>query len=71
MKAFEPIVLEYEPYAVLVVGTDPARITEGYKQALNGYLRNFEIPPLWDGHAAERIVDILLDKLWGSKIVET
>jgi len=54
-----------------VVGTDPARITEGYKQALNGHLRNFEIPPLWDGHAAERIVDILLDKLWGSKIVET
>ena len=54
-----------------VVGTDPARVTEGYKQALNGYLRNFKIHPLWDGHAAERIVDILLDKLWGSKIVET
>ncbi len=54
-----------------VVGSDPVRITEGYKQALNGHLRNFEIPPLWDGHAAERIVDILLDKLGGSKIVET
>ena len=54
-----------------VVGTDPARITEGYRQALNGHLRNFEIPPLWEGHTAERIVDILLDKLWGSKIVET
>jgi len=54
-----------------VVGTDPARIREGYKQALNGHLQNIEIPPLWDGHAAERIVDILLDKLCGSKIVET
>ncbi len=54
-----------------VVGTDPARITEGYKQVLNGHLRNFEIPPLWNGHTAKRIVDILLDKLRGSKIVET
>jgi len=54
-----------------VVGTDLARITEGYKQALNSHLQHFEIPPLWDGHAAERIVDILLDKLWGNKIVET
>ena len=46
-----------------IVGTDPARITEAYRQALDGHKRGFQIPPLWDGHAAERIVKVLLDKL--------
>lgn len=46
-----------------VVSTEPAKIIEGYNRAMNGQLRNFEIPPLWDGHAAERIVKILLQRL--------
>lgn len=46
-----------------VVGTDSAKIVEGYHKAMNGQLRKTQIPPLWDGHAAERIVKILLDKL--------
>ena len=46
-----------------IVGTNPVKIVEGYRQALNGHRRGFQIPPLWDGHAAERIVKVLLDKL--------
>jgi UDP-N-acetylglucosamine 2-epimerase (non-hydrolysing) len=46
-----------------IVGTDPTRITEGYRQVLDGHKHRVQVPPLWDGHAAERIVEILLDKL--------
>lgn len=46
-----------------VVGTEPAKIIEGYNRAMNSRLQNFKIPPLWDGHAAERIVKILLQRL--------
>jgi len=46
-----------------VVGTERTKIIEGYNRAMNGQLQNFKIPPLWDGHAAERIVKILLQRL--------
>jgi len=46
-----------------VVGTNPTKIVEGYQKAVSGQLRETQIPPLWDGHAADRIVKILLDKL--------
>ncbi|MBN2316394.1 MAG: UDP-N-acetylglucosamine 2-epimerase (non-hydrolyzing) [Sedimentisphaerales bacterium] len=46
-----------------IVGTNPARIIEAYRHAMNGGWREPGTPPLWDGHAARRIVDILLDKL--------
>lgn len=46
-----------------VVGTDTDKIIKAYRRAVNGCWRNFQIPPLWDGHAAERIVKILLDRL--------
>jgi UDP-N-acetylglucosamine 2-epimerase (non-hydrolysing) len=41
-----------------IVGTDPARIIAAARDALG---RHWEpcMPELWDGHAAERIVDIL------------
>jgi len=46
-----------------VVGTDPRRILTAYKALLSQTQRSSRIPPLWDGHAAERIRDIMLDKL--------
>ncbi|MDQ3472641.1 MAG: UDP-N-acetyl glucosamine 2-epimerase, partial [Acidobacteriota bacterium] len=44
-----------------LVGTDPQKITSGAFTALdNGPRRNHRIPPLWDGHTADRILDALL-----------
>ena len=42
-----------------VVGRDPARIADGVAAALDGRIRGV-VPPLWDGRAAERIVDALV-----------
>jgi len=46
-----------------VVGTDTDKIIETYQQAANGDWCKPQIPLLWDGHAAERIVKIISDKL--------
>jgi UDP-N-acetylglucosamine 2-epimerase (non-hydrolysing) len=45
-----------------VVGTDPARIVAEAEAALaqDGQKEAPRVPPLWDGHAAERILDALL-----------
>jgi UDP-N-acetylglucosamine 2-epimerase (non-hydrolysing) len=42
-----------------IVGTDPRRITEAAVAALDGRARRSSVPPLWDGHAADRILDEL------------
>lgn len=44
-----------------VVGTDPQRIRETAFAALNGLATNSSpaVPPLWDGHTADRILDAL------------
>ena len=42
-----------------LVGTDPTAMLAAARQALNGRLPSGRLPELWDGHAAERIVDIL------------
>jgi UDP-N-acetylglucosamine 2-epimerase (non-hydrolysing) len=42
-----------------LVGTDPELIVSTAREAMNAYLRNHQIPPLWDGKASERIVSIL------------
>jgi UDP-N-acetylglucosamine 2-epimerase (non-hydrolysing) len=44
----------------ILVGNDPARIHSAALKILNGALRRGSIPEKWDGHAAERIVDVLL-----------
>ncbi|HCO93566.1 MAG TPA: UDP-N-acetylglucosamine 2-epimerase (non-hydrolyzing) [Phycisphaerales bacterium] len=46
-----------------IVGTDPQRIVAAYRNATSGNWREPQIPPLWDGKAARRIVRILLEKL--------
>jgi UDP-N-acetylglucosamine 2-epimerase (non-hydrolysing) len=47
----------------LLVGTDPASIVAAARDVLAGKGKAGRVPPLWDGHAAERIVDILLRAL--------
>ena len=44
----------------LLVGTDPAKIVTAAKDILAGNSKAGRVPPLWDGKAAERIVQILL-----------
>ncbi len=46
-----------------VVGTDTEKIIAAYINVLNGKWRIPQIPPLWDGQAARRIVEILRQKL--------
>lgn len=43
----------------LLIGTDPARIVEEGLKVLSGGRKNGRVPPLWDGHAAERIAAAL------------
>ncbi len=46
----------------VLVGTDPARILQEANAILDGRTRSRAIPEKWDGHAAERIVDVLLSQ---------
>lgn len=46
----------------VLVGTDPKRILDEAQAILDGRTRPGAIPAKWDGHAAERIVDVLLSQ---------
>ena len=46
-----------------IVGTDPARILEAYREIRAGRGPRCETPPGWDGEAAARIVEILAARL--------
>ena len=46
----------------ILVGTDPKRILHEANGILAGLTRPGSIPERWDGHAAERIVDVLLEQ---------
>ncbi len=52
----------------IIVGTDKERIIEESMKILQGKRKRGEIPELWDGKAAERIVDILANtsKKWSN-----
>ncbi len=45
-----------------LVGTDPKNILAGYKESLNTPTKRVR-PRLWDGNAAKRIVQIILDQI--------
>jgi UDP-N-acetylglucosamine 2-epimerase (non-hydrolysing) len=45
-----------------IVGRDPQRILAAYRKIVQGPPVEIKTPPLWDGHAAERIVRILAEK---------
>jgi UDP-N-acetylglucosamine 2-epimerase (non-hydrolysing) len=42
-----------------LVGRDPARIRAAYREVIAGSGPPPRLPPGWDGHAAERVVDVL------------
>ncbi len=44
----------------VLVGTNPSKIAAATEQVLRGDGKRGRTPPFWDGHAAERIVEILL-----------
>ncbi len=46
-----------------IVGTDPAKILQAYRNVTDGRWRTPQVPELWDGRAAERIVEILAKRL--------
>jgi UDP-N-acetylglucosamine 2-epimerase (non-hydrolysing) len=45
-----------------LIGTDPTKILAAAQDVLSGKGKPGRIPPFWDGHAAERIVEVLLRK---------
>jgi UDP-N-acetylglucosamine 2-epimerase (non-hydrolysing) len=51
----------------LLVGTDPGKIVAAAREVLAGNSKAGRIPPLWDGQAAARIVEILLRLVPGRK----
>lgn len=42
-----------------LVGRDPEHIRKEVENVMNGCTKRGQIPPLWDGHAGERIAEIL------------
>ena len=44
-----------------LIGTDPNNIPPALKKLFNGEWKKGDIPELWDGHTAERIIDILVN----------
>ena len=52
-----------------LLGLDPARIADVPELLAEARERKAQVPPLWDGHAAERIVDVLSSTL-GSEPIE-
>ena len=42
-----------------IVGTDRNTIYIAIDEILSGQFRKGELPPLWDGHAAQRVVDVI------------
>lgn len=47
----------------ILVGIDGKRIVDEGMKRLNGFDVGGAVPPLWDGHAAERIVDVIVNRI--------
>jgi len=46
-----------------LVGTKPKQIIAAYRDAMNNKNSTSQIPPLWDGLAAERITRIIVEQM--------
>jgi UDP-N-acetylglucosamine 2-epimerase (non-hydrolysing) len=44
----------------VLVGRDPEKLRVEFSRVLSGRAKKGSVPPLWDGHAGERIADILV-----------
>jgi len=55
-----PVTLTQGPSTL--VGNDPERILAGARAALRNGKPSAVLPPLWDGHAAERIVEVVVER---------
>ena len=44
-----------------LIGTDPTAVAPALRKLFAGEWKKGAIPPLWDGHAAERIINVLAD----------
>ena len=51
----------------LLSDLNPVTAYQKIKDVLDGNFKKGQIPPLWDGHAAERIADKIIE-LYGKKI---
>jgi UDP-N-acetylglucosamine 2-epimerase (non-hydrolysing) len=49
----------------VLVGRDPALLNSELTEIMQGRAKKGSMPPLWDGHAAERVAEIL--HRWSSK----
>jgi UDP-N-acetylglucosamine 2-epimerase (non-hydrolysing) len=46
-----------------IVGRDPDRIVAAYRRVADGGMASGRVPPLWDGRAAQRVVEVLVEAL--------
>jgi UDP-N-acetylglucosamine 2-epimerase (non-hydrolysing) len=46
----------------VLVGRDTALLSRELARVLSNERRNTGVPPLWDGHAAERIAKVIVGK---------
>ena len=46
-----------------LVGTDPGRIVEAFEELMSAPVRQPQVPPLWDGSAADRILAVMSERL--------
>ena len=46
-----------------IVGTNPEKIINTYRKLIESPANEYKVPPLWDGRAAQRILEILQKKL--------
>ncbi len=46
----------------MLVGYDPEDVLYAVRQVSNQPLPSYEMPLMWDGHAAERIVRVLIER---------
>ncbi len=54
-----------------IVGQDPARIIAAAREVLRGQPKPGRVPRLWDGHAAPRIIEIILRELLPRPVVRS